>query len=655
MSPTLDLAKDYFHFVMAFFEIISISASHIYISALPLSPQTSIVYKLYKQYACPLVRVVQGLPISWDVTLATIYGKSWENSVTWSPCGRFIAIARYGVIEILDGATLECLNTFESPKGNRHEHLLFSPDGSTLTQYGGADLICWDLQTGVPVCTAPISGEVGNFRKPSFAYSTDGRIFAVVHYGCEDSSLLTTYDLFSGTHICSYPPPEGYFAVPLWTHDKCLYFLTVKPGSTTIWEAAFTSVDMPAPIETLPTPDEITDDVCHFLFLPALSYLAFYNHVNFMIFIWDAVDSRFLLKYGSNNWGDNDMSFSSDGHFFSHTSGGNVAYVWRRSLDTYILHQKVVLPLRMTTLVSPDGGSIIAAADLLICLWNTREQSFILSKDPATCHFLLEFSPNRVLAASVPCYRGTVTIFNTQSGDPQLIIDTEMRIEGLRITESTIVIASNEKAITWEIPTKDCVHARVGVTESVHTTSLRPSDSSSIQDQTFYFYNDREIQCSISPDCNHIAILVYGNESRNYSSIKIYDTSTGIQLADAEVSRGPGSVALKECGVWYIGEDCDGDGDEFVKGWKIIRDSKSSTNELEPLEATMSLPEVFPWQSCLGYEVTRNGWVLSPTKKRLLWLPHHWRSTEKYTTWNGQFLGLIHEGLPEPVILEFLE
>ena len=654
MSSTFDLAKDYFHFVMAFFEVISISAPHIYISALPLSPQTSIVYKLYKQYACPLVRIVQGLPISWDVTLATVYGRGWESSVTWSPCGRSIVIARHGVIEILDGATLEFLYTFRSPKGNQHEHLLFSPDGSTLIQYGGEYLICWDLQTGVPVCAALIPEKAGNYSKPPFAYSMDRRIFAVVHYGHEGFSLLTTYDLFSGTHIGSYPPPEGHFAVPFWTHGECLCFVTVKPGSITIWEAAFTSVNIPAIIETLPTPNEITDGICHFLFLPALSYLAFYNHTNFMIYIWDARDARLLLKSGPNSWRGNDMSFSSDGHLFSHLGGFNVAYVWRRSIDSYILHQKVVLPLSMTTLVSPDGESIIAAADSLICLWHTREESFSLSRDPAPCYFLLEFSPNRVLAASALCYRGTATIFDTQSGDPQLIIDTEMRIEGLRLTESTVAVASKEKIVIWDIPIKNRVNSRVGVTESVHTMSLSPSDPSSIQEQVVYFH-DREIQCSISPDCNHIAILVYGNESRSYSSIQIYDTSTGIQLADAEVSRGPGSVSLKECEVWYIGEAWDGDGHEFVKGWKIIGNSKSSINELEPLEATTCLPAVFPWQSCLGYEVTDNGWVLSPTKKQLLWLPHHWRSKEKYKTWNGQFLGLIHQGLPEPVILEFLE
>jgi hypothetical protein len=66
-SPTLDLVNDCFQFVTAFFEVISTSAPHIYHSAMPLSPRTSIVWKLYKPYANPLVRFVHGVPISWDL------------------------------------------------------------------------------------------------------------------------------------------------------------------------------------------------------------------------------------------------------------------------------------------------------------------------------------------------------------------------------------------------------------------------------------------------------------------------------------------------------------------------------------------------------------------------------------------------------------
>ena len=58
------------------------------------------------------------------------------------------------------------------------------------------------------------------------------------------------------------------------------------------------------------------------------------------------------------------------------------------------------------------------------------------------------------------------------------------------------------------------------------------------------------------------------------------------------------------------------------------------------------------WESPRSYNITDNGWVLSPRGKRLLWLPHHWRLGETYRTWGGRFLGSLHSELPEAVILE---
>ena len=88
-------------------------------------------------------------------------------------------------------------------------------------------------------------------------------------------------------------------------------------------------------------------------------------------------------------------------------------------------------------------------------------------------------------------------------------------------------------------------------------------------------------------------------------------------------------------------------------GWEVIEDGESDTTKLRPLVATTCPPGVFPWQSPHGYEVTHDGWVLSPTQKRLLWLPRRWRSVAQYRTWGGRFLGLFHPGIPEVVILEF--
>ena len=93
----------------------------------------------------------------------------------------------------------------------------------------------------------------------------------------------------------------------------------------------------------------------------------------------------------------------------------------------------------------------------------------------------------------------------------------------------------------------------------------------------------------------------------------------------------------------------------YVQGWEIVLDSEPYLAEMKPLAPTGCPSDVFPWQSPCGYRVAGDGWVLSPAQKRLLWLPHDWRSHERDRMWSGRFLGLLHGGLPEVVILEFLD
>ena len=136
-SSILDIIDDYTRFVIVFFGVITTSAPHIYHSALPLSPSTSIVYDRYKEYAHPLARVVWGAPTSWEPSVATMYSDCWAEEIAWSPCNKFIAVARPGsnMVELLDAATLGLLNVFQLPHGRTSYYSLlsFSPCSRSLT------------------------------------------------------------------------------------------------------------------------------------------------------------------------------------------------------------------------------------------------------------------------------------------------------------------------------------------------------------------------------------------------------------------------------------------------------------------------------------------------------------------------------------------
>ena len=146
---------------------------------------------------------------------------------------------------------------------------------------------------------------------------------------------------------------------------------------------------------------------------------------------------------------------------------------------------------------------------------------------------------------------------------------------------------------------------------------------------------------SISPDLSYIATI----ELLEFSP-RIYEISTGKCLENIESVTGDR--------LWFTpdGQEVWCNTDNGVKGWAIVKSDLLGQTELQPIEHQ---PEEYPWKSSSGYEVTHDGWVLSPSGKQLLWLPPHWQSKEIHRQWNGQFLALLHPDLPEIVILEFPE
>ena len=135
-NTLLDTAADCLRFVTEFFEVISQSPPHIYHSALQLTPQSSIVWKLYhKQVHPPVARVVTGVPTSWDSCTASAGTTGTVDHAVWSPCGQFIAATFGNIIQIQKSNTLERVSVFRLPShslGYKPRFLTFSSDGHQL-------------------------------------------------------------------------------------------------------------------------------------------------------------------------------------------------------------------------------------------------------------------------------------------------------------------------------------------------------------------------------------------------------------------------------------------------------------------------------------------------------------------------------------------
>jgi len=603
------------------------------------------VWKLYKQYVYPLARVVRGLQISWGPNFATVKHSREVLIVAWSSCSRFVAVGLERETEVLDAITLERLHTFTHPNSGGG-WLSFSPDSHSLTR---VDVRCsrsttWDLQTGGRIGGIPMGLNLPSSLYFLSTYSMDGKMAAIAYkISLDTDTVISTYDLISATHIHSHYVSEGYIVAQIWTHGQFIRFAAVKPGSIIICEVGFTIEHTLAEIESLPAPDYAGHSK-ESLFLPTLSRLAFI--LQEAVLIWDTQDSKFLLNFvGGNHL--RGLSFSSDGRFFACGSNvGQEVHLWKESPTGYILHRKLVsgpADHHITPFLSPDGESIITSQGLETQLWRTTDPinpPHSGPRQPAKqTDFVLAFSPDKSLIATGRCGENIATIIDLKSGDPRLIIDTGMEILDLGVTGSTAIVVGEGKIVTWNLPAGDCViDVRANIYDSVRAIVF---DHPPPPPEWLH-------SASISPDFNHLVITRGMGEG-----LDIYDASTGKHLV--------GTTTWHGSHPWFTrdGREVWSDRRRFWSGYgggqKIIRGGGSDVIGLEPLDWSVRPSGGCHWESTHGHKVTGDGWILDSRKKRVMWLPHHWRTYWNNRMWDGRFLALSDPKLPEPVIIELYE
>ena len=629
-----------------FFEAISISAPHIYHSTLLLSPKMSIVRTLYGPQASPLARVVQGVPTSWDPNIATTSFPRGIRAIAWSPCSRFIAISQHSSdnIAILDAVTLEQIYTTCSiGLGRGPQNLVFSPDSHLLTGYFNAlnplppFIASYDLQTGGLI--SKTGGVIDAERLPLMTYSGCGTMIGLLFryvktaFITTHNAIITTYNVLSGTHISSHSIEKDVSSA-IWTHDECLRFATVELRSIIIWEVGFTSIQPPTKVDSLPTPDGLTSRTSD-TFLPSLSLVAFVFQKR--VLVWDARHHKILLDSAEVTY-PSLVSCSPDGRFIVCGSSGPELYILKASPDGYLLQKFITGGGSTSHTVSPDGESVITFGSSIVQLWRTTDSPTSLSgvsiqpfraipKD-----FILEFSPGEKLVAVTRRCDSTVTVLDLESGNPRAVIDAGEDIYGIGITGSAIVVVCVGKVVTWDLPAgDDALNVGMNIDDSVQTNI----------DQRLMCIDSDQPHISVSPDFNHIAIKQHSLE------LCIFNLRAKELLAYVDSREVVPGFTLDGHIVWCAGYRGD------LDRWRVTEDGTPQVTKLESLGSTDDPPEGFPWRSSHGYQVTGDGWILSSRGKRLLWLPHHWRSQGSFRKmWRGKFLALLHAELSEPVVLE---
>ena len=563
--------------------------------------------------------------------------------VVWSPCERFIAITWRGgnTVDVLDPATLQRLQILEFPQNipTGHRRLIFSPDSRILTHLSHDRMrdsflelfiVSWDLQTGGVASivwrrtTIWLHSEIH-----SVTYSADGKMIGVLFLPHQhNDSSISIHDVTSGALVHSHSTGSANLLGHIWTHEESLRFAILYSTTITIWEVGFTSGATPTKVEILPSPVNPDGRLMASQIHPALSRLSSVSSGR--ILVWDIRNSRKLLDC-ADDYFDSGMSFSSDGHFFASSTIGSKIYLWKESPAGYILCGILKLSIEFhALLLSRNGESIITFGSQVIQLSRTKGFTIPppggLTRYPKHIeNFLVEFSPDGMSAAATVWGDKTVTVLNLTSGVSQLTLDAGMEVYGLGLDGNIVVVIGWRKVVAWNLPTEDQVPgARAGAESSSWTIDLSESPLGAMT------------SASISPDFRHIALS-------NADCLYVYDASSGEILWKESVGGRTNRFSPDGCHIWCANSR----GNAEV--WRV----RGGRNELEPLVDIEDPPEGYPWASSCGHRVTDDWWILGPDGKRLLMLPPPWRSYDPMVrVWKGKCLALLHDELPEPVILE---
>ena len=623
----LNTARDYFQFATNFFEVIDASATHIYHSALELSPLSSTIRKLYyHQRPHPSPRVVIGVPDMWNPSTSVSTKHSHYLSSAWSPCGQSVVVVAEEAVEIRDALTLELVSTLQSPKvATRYRHgLAYSPDGHLLAGCSNTAIVIWDAQTGGVIkeiqCKIPGNGL-------ELVWSLDGTVIGAISPRVIETLTVYTYNIASG--VSRSPGILQSRGNPhLWAHNKSFQIMTTTGGpkgwTIDIFEVGSTLTKTKSfPLQSHSILGAFSPATYHV----SVSITGGHNNDTGLL-IMDIQNSRVLLQESDPHWR---PTFSPDGTLFAAFSGDHLS-IWRYSSGNYS-------PLRsfqhapMSLKFSPTLSSILGCAGVLHVLHLDVTPTAPIKDPVATTHSQLldAFSPNGTYIATAHHQQSTVMITNLypQNPSPSQFIDTGLEISAMVLTGNVLLVKGSDTIMAWLLTEDGVVDGIVGNTRADCNDSLweiSPQDKNPNlwarlqKRQGSNYDDDRYLKFSVRDE---IAAVKH-----NGHVIHTFNTRTGEILESANV---PQHV---EC-TWYRFHN------PHIDECNLYHHNLNKHNKTPKCDWPVS-------QTTL-----QEGWVKDPEGKCQLWLRANWRSAGNGVDWFNKVTTLRLKNSSELVIAKF--
>ena len=602
----LDTTRDCFYLATQFFEPINVSATHIYHSALELSPPSIIRRLYYHQRHNPFPRVVYGGLESWD-KCTHHYGAFNIVSYTWSPCGRFVAMQTQETVEIRDAFSSEPLSTLTSPDP-LVSGLAYSPDGCSLACFSSNTLVIWDIQTGG--VTKEIR-DVDAVRNVSPTWSLDGKSVGTILWPRNNAGYIVyVYDVASGEPSSSVGPFWSHDQPYLWAHGTSFRVMTMRLDDQvyTIKISEVGSVLTKTESFCIKLRGQY-DSISISSFSPTTYRISISGRNNqTLIVILDVRSSERMLEGGSHCYGSH--SFSPDGSLFAiHSLSG--VYIWKYTSSRYTPWRE--LPIRSWTSdtshlqFSPTLSSILVPFIKIPQVWRLDGPSIVTHPNSPTLSVALSHCGNHI--ATWHQMDSTITITNPHSQTPPHFIDTGMKIDALAFTgDILLVLGQKHELVAWRLTEGGVVDGifadrGAGRGDSIWTVSIIPHLRFSFEDQVTIIEGEGNV-------------------------IHVYHMGTGEVLDPTRAS--PHSCDL-QYNFWEIT-----DGRHYPHYRELHKQGMLSKDDWPVSETTL-----------------QDGWVKDSNGKHRLWIPVGWRTVYSSSSWLLNITTLRLECKNRTVIIMF--